>query len=108
MEKVNQFLDKIEIEPLYAPFMLINNKLVKFTNVMLQDNATGDEFYIMLTKQGKIKILKTCVDIDCDGIFYHAWFVDILKDELQDYSVNTNFYKITNDLLILLHNANAV
>lgn len=103
METVKQFLNNSEIEELRSPFMLINYKLVKFTNIKFICNMSGDEFYVMFTKQGKIKVLKTSVDFDCDGTFYYSDFVNINSDSINNYTVNEHLTKIDDDLLNLLY-----
>ena len=108
MRTVKQYLNNLEIEEIRTPFMLIDNKLVKFTNIKLVCNCSGDEFFIMFTKQNKLKVLKTSVDFDCDGTFYSACFVNIFSENISNYTVDNHFNKIESGLMNLLFLSNVI
>jgi hypothetical protein len=90
--KTNDFLELFCISDFDMIPIFFDNKVVTFTTFSMFEKCSGDEFILCKVK-GKYIFLKLFVDHDCDGTFYHAYFID-RKDEfdLNDFDINTDTY----------------
>ena len=89
------------IEPIFYPIK-IKNDLIQFTNYFLNNNGSGDDFYLVVVN-AKYMFFKLGFEADCDGSYYYGHLVN-LSDVLQyidDFTIN---YCYTSQLLKSLEN----
>lgn len=90
------------IETVLIPYILVQGKAIRFTNVVFTNKSSGDEKLLVVTPKGKYLFLEIGYEPDCDGAFY--W--NRLSEEaisLEDYDVNDNCYWDSKELFKTLN-----
>ncbi len=91
--KTNDFLElfcisEFEMIPIY-----FDKKIISFTRFSMYDKSTGDEFILCKDIKGNYIFLQLFVDNDCDGTFYHAYYIDKIDNfYLDNFDINTDTY----------------
>lgn len=98
------FFSDFDMVPIF-----FDKKIITFTTLSMTDKGSGDEYILCKDIKGNYIFLKMFVDHDCDGTFYHAYFID-KKDnfEIDYFDVNTDTYynsKVMSNILNHLRSA---
>lgn len=84
--------------------VFFDNKIIIFTTFSMCEKSSGDEFILCKTIKGDYYFLKMFVDHDCDGTFYHAYFIDKKDDfDINCFDVNTDTYYNEKNLCNILN-----
>lgn len=102
--KTIDFLDRFYFSDFDMIPIFFDNKIITFTTFSMCEKSSGDEFILCKDIKGKYIFLKLFVDHDCDGTFYHAYFID-KKDsfEIDYFDVNTDTYYNEKNLCNILN-----
>lgn len=72
---------------MHLPFMLIGDRLVKFTSLFFTDKSSGDDTFVMVDQKGHYHLFNSSYEPDSDGAFYSNGYIDSLKGILSDYTI---------------------
>lgn len=91
--KTIDFLDRFYFSDFDMIPIFFDNKIITFTTFSMFEKSSGDEFILCKDIKGEYIFLKLFVDHDCDGTFFHAYFIS-KKDnfEIEYFDVNTDTY----------------
>ncbi len=91
--KTNDFLDHFYFSDFEMIPIYFDKKIITFTTFSMCEKTSGYEFILCKDIKGSYIFLKLFVDHDCDGTFYHAYFIDKKDDfEIDSFDVNTDTY----------------
>lgn len=99
-EIVSEFyFSEFDMIPIY-----FSKKIITFTTFSMFDKCSGDEYILCKDLRGNYFFLKMFVDHDCDGTFYHAYFIDKKDDfDLNEFSINTDTYYNERQFTLILN-----
>ena len=102
--KTNDFLDSFYFSDFDMIPIFFDNKIITFTTFSMYEKSSGDDFILCKDIKGEYIFLKMFVDHDCDGTFYHAYFIDKKDDFVIDcFDVNTYTYYNEKSLFNILN-----
>lgn len=90
------------IETVQIPFVLVQGKAIRFTNIVFLNKSSGDEKLLVVTPKGKYLFLEIGYEPDYDGAFCWTSFSEE-PISLEDYDVNDNYYWNSKELTKTLH-----
>jgi hypothetical protein len=92
-----------EIEKICFP-IIINNKVVQFTQYVLTSNGSGDDYFLVIVN-GKYQFFKYGYEPDCDGAYYYGYLVDLsdVLNYIEDFKINTCYDKDVYQMLIKIN-----
>lgn len=84
--------------------VFFDKKIITFTTFYMYDTSSGDEFILCKDINGKYVFLNLFVDHDCNGTFYHAYFIDQKDDfDIDSFDVNTDTYYSVKEFCNILN-----
>lgn len=102
--KTIDFLDRFYFSDFDMIPVFFDNRIITFTTFSMYEKSTGDEFILCKDIKGEYIFLKMFVDHDCDGTFFHAYFVDSEDNfEIDYFEVNTDTYFNEKNLFNILN-----
>lgn len=72
----------------HLPFMLIGEKLVRFTTLSFTNNGSGDGVYLVVDQENRFHLFESSYEPDCDGAYYSNSYKDGLRGVISNYAVN--------------------
>lgn len=96
-----QARNNYSVEICELPFMLVDNRAIRFTNIIFTDKGSGNEIYLVVTPKYKYLFLEIGYEPDCDGAYNwsHIQEESILID---CYDVNDSMYWNSKELFKIL------
>lgn len=84
------------------PYILVNGRLIRFTNVLFTEKGGESEIYLVVNPDGEYMFLEVGYESDSDGSFHWSKFLD-KTISLRDYNVNS---EVRWDAIDLFHMLN--